>query len=71
MALSVLLTELLFIFYPLTVRQKGLSLIQERAEMAFYEDFSRVYDQVMDQELYEQWLDFTKDIYQKIGRAHV
>ncbi|ABJ71853.1 magnesium protoporphyrin O-methyltransferase, bchM [Lactococcus cremoris] len=60
MALSVLLTELLFIFYPLTVRQKGLSLIQERAEMAFYEDFSRVYDQVMDQELYEQWLDFTK-----------
>lgn len=28
--------------------------------MAFYEDFSRVYDQVMDQELYEQWLDFTK-----------
>ncbi|TKV17431.1 SAM-dependent methyltransferase, partial [Citrobacter sp. TBCS-11] len=32
MALSVLLTELLFIFYPLTVRQKGLSLIQERAE---------------------------------------
>lgn len=28
--------------------------------MAFYEDFSRVYDQVMDQELYKQWLDFTK-----------
>lgn len=28
--------------------------------MVFYEDFSRVYDQVMDQELYEQWLDFTK-----------
>lgn len=28
--------------------------------MPFYEDFSRVYDQVMDQELYDQWLDFTE-----------
>ncbi|WP_276870191.1 class I SAM-dependent DNA methyltransferase [Lactococcus taiwanensis] len=28
--------------------------------MAFYEDFSRVYDQVMDQELYDDWLAFTK-----------
>lgn len=28
--------------------------------MAFYEDFSKVYDQVMDQELYEKWLSFTK-----------
>ena len=28
--------------------------------MAFYEDFSRVYDQVMDQDLYEKWLAFTQ-----------
>ncbi|WP_374285599.1 class I SAM-dependent methyltransferase [Lactococcus sp.] len=27
--------------------------------MAFYEDFSKVYDQVMDKELYDQWLAFT------------
>lgn len=27
--------------------------------MSFYEDFSKVYDQVMDQELYDQWLAFT------------
>ena len=27
--------------------------------MAFYEDFSKVYDQVMDQSLYDQWLAFT------------
>ena len=28
--------------------------------MTFYEDFSKVYDSVMDQELYDQWLAFTK-----------
>jgi len=27
--------------------------------MAFYEDFAKVYDQVMDQELYDQWFDFS------------
>lgn len=63
--MSVLLTELLFILNLLTALLKELSVILERAEMVFYEDFSRVYDQVMDQELYEQWLDLQKDIYQK------
>ncbi len=28
--------------------------------MAFYEDFSRVYDKVMDQALYDEWLAFTQ-----------
>lgn len=28
--------------------------------MTFYEDFSKVYDQVMDQSLYDDWLAFTK-----------